>query len=532
MSKSIAALILSLAVVGLMLYWLTTNERTVSQPAAKTSPNPSDPPEANGKASSEVVLLCAASNQAVIESIRKTYETETGRKVSVQYGNSQSLLAQLEVSKRGDLYLPADDSFLQIAKEKQTIAEVVPIATMQVGLAVRKGNPKNIKTLSDLLRDDVRLVQATPEAAAVGKVTKSILEQSGQWEKINTATEAFRSTVTEVATDVQISAADVGIVYNAVLHSFPELEFVPLDEFETAVSQVSIGVAKSTENSAAALHFVRYVTAADRGLQNYREYGFTTGSGDSWAEVPELTIYAGSMLRPAIEDTIIEFEKREGVKVSRTYNGCGILVAQMKAGQIPDAYFACDLEFMSQVTDVFPEATEVSQNELVIVVPKGNPNKIASLRDLTKPGLRVGIGHEKQCAMGWITQNTFRESGLQQELMSNVTVQTPTGDMLVNQLRTGSLDAAVAYLSNAAGAAEYLDAVQIQGIPCSTAVQPWGVAKNSKFPHLADRLFERICSVESKEVFAAEGFRWQLGAKKTNKPKAANSAPAAATESN
>ena len=204
----------------------------------------------------------------------------------------------------------------------------------------------------------------------------------------------------------------------------------------------------------------------------------------------------------------------------------------MKAGQIPDAYFACDLEFMSQVTDVFPEATEVSQNELVIVVPKGNPNKIASLRDLTKPGLRVGIGHEKQCAMGWITQNTFRESGLQQELMSNVTVQTPTGDMLVNQLRTGSLDAAVAYLSNAAGAAEYLDAVQIQGIPCSTAVQPWGVAKNSKFPHLADRLFERICSVESKEVFAAEGFRWQLGAKKTNKSKAANSAPAAATESN
>jgi molybdenum ABC transporter molybdate-binding protein len=238
--------------------------------------------------------------------------------------------------------------------------------------------------------------------------------------------------------------------------------------------------------------------------------------GDVWADTPELTIYAGSMLRPAIEESIVAFEAREGVKVSRAYNGCGILVAQMKAGQIPDAYFACDKEFMSQVTDLFPEATEVSQNELVILVPKGNPQQISSLRDLTKPGLRVGVGHEKQCAMGWITQNTFRESGLQSELMSNVTVQTPTGDMLVNQLRTGSLDAAVAYLSNAAGAAEHLDAVAIEGIPCSTAVQPWSVARNSKYPMLADRLFQRICSAESQDVFTAEGFRWQLKPKRAN----------------
>ncbi len=50
--------------------------------------------------------------------------------------------------------------------------------------------------------------------------------------------------------------------------------------------------------------------------------------------------------------------------------------------------------------------------------------------------MRVGIGHEKQCAMGWLTQRTFRESGLQTEVMKNVVVQTPTGDMLVNQMRS------------------------------------------------------------------------------------------------
>jgi len=143
-------------------------------------------------------------------------------------------------------------------------------------------------------------------------------------------------------------------------------------------------------------------------------------------------------------------------------------------------------------------------------VHKGNPRNIASLRDLTKPGLRVGIGHEKQCAMGWITQKTFDESGLKTQLMQNVTVQTPTGDMLVNQLRTGSLDAAVAYLSNAAGAGDFLDAVQIQGIPCAVAVQPWAVSEETRYSQLAGRLFDQIRSAESQEIFAAEGFRWQL----------------------
>jgi molybdenum ABC transporter molybdate-binding protein len=491
----------SIFVVGMMLFLLANNERKPSSSQQTTN-------------SSEIVLLCAASNQAVIEQIRKQYEEETGRQVSIQFGNSQSLLAQLDISKRGDLYLPADASFLELAAAKKLVREIIPIASMPVGLAVKKGNPKNIHSLDDLTREDVRFVQADAEGAAVTKVAASVLKKSDRWEAIKAATQAFRATVTEVATDVKLSAADVGIVYKPVLATFPELEYVPIEELNQGVSQVSVGVVSFSEQPAAALHFARYIASKDRGLKIYEESGFTVGSGDEWADVPELTIYAGSMLRPAIEETIVAFEQREGVRVSRSYNGCGILVAQMKAGQIPDAYFACDKEFMNQMADVFPDPVEVSKNELVILVPKGNPQQISSLRDLTKPGLRVGVGHENQCAMGWITQNTFRESGLQTELMANVTVQTPSGDMLVNQMRTGSLDAAVAYLSNAAGAAEFLDAVAIEGIPCSTAVQPWGIARNSKFPLLADRLFQQICSVESQETFVAEGFQWQLKPRK------------------
>ena len=506
MFKTLVFVVGSLALIGTLIWSLGSGEgRNVK--LGRVADNRL---EDGGEAPSELHVYCAASNQAVLEPICKAYEELTGIRIDVEYGPSQTLLARLELTGKGDLYLPADDSFLETAKEKGLVQEVLKIAKMQAGLAVKKGNPKNLTTLEQLTSGDIRLVQANPEAAAVAKLTRQILLESDLWQSLADATTAFRGTVTEVAADVQVGAADAGIVYDVVLHSYDELEFVPLQALEKATSQLSLGVLASSEAPTAALHFARFVTARDRGLKTYEEHGFQVIDGDVWEDSPELSIFAGSMLRPAIEDTIVAFEKREGVKVSRVYNGCGILVAQMKGGMLPDAYFACDLEFMSQVMDIFPEPVNVSQNELVILVPKGNPQNIASLKDLTKNGLRVGIGHEKQCAMGWITQNVFRETGMQQELMSNVTVQTPTGDMLVNQLRTGSLDAAVVYLSNAAGSADVLDAVQIQGIPCSTATQPWAVARESKFPNLAARLFAQICSTESQEIFAAEGFRWQM----------------------
>jgi len=347
-----------------------------------------------------------------------------------------------------------------------------------------------------------------PEATAIGKLTRDALSASGRWDKLHAQTTVYKTTVNEVANDVKVGAVDAGIVFDAVLHDYQTLEAVAIPELADVRAHIAVAVLNASKQPQEANQLARFLAARDKGLTRYREFGFQPVEGDVWMERPELTLYAGSMLRPAIEKTITDFEQREGVRVTRVYNGCGILVAQMKAGEVPDAYFACDLEFMNQVRPLFPTSEDVSQNELVILVKKGNPLGVKSLADLTKPDLRVGIGHEKQCAMGWLTQRTFDESGLKTELMKNVVVQTPTGDMLVNQMRSGSLDAAVAYISNAAGAADFLDAIRIQGIPCSVATQPFGVAKDSANKRLAQRLLETIRAEPSQQRFTSEGFRW------------------------
>ena len=460
------------------------------------------------EATQPVVLFCAASNRSVMEAILADYKTETGREVVVQYGPSQALLASLAVSGAADLFLPADDSYLDKARDQGLVEAVFPLAEMAAVVAVRRGNPLAIETLDDLCTESLRLSMANPDAAAIGMVTRRLLTASGEWNRLAAAVDAFTTTVGEVATAVKIGAADAGIVYDAVLYDYPDLEGVAISSLDGLRSQVAMGVVSTTTRPQAAFHLARYIAAADRGLLQYAEHDFTPLGGDVWDEHPELTLYAGSMLRPAIEETVVAFEAREGVTVTRVYNGCGILVAQMEAGRLPDAYFACDVEFMNQVADQFPNAADISENELVILVPKGNPAGIAGLGDLSQEGLRVGIGHEKQCAMGWLTQQTLSEGGVREEVMENVVVQTPTGDMLVNQLRSGSLDAAVAYLSNAAGAADVLDAVRIVDLPCAIASQPYGVAEGSPRRRLAERLGEQFRSQQSRDIFQAEGFRW------------------------
>lgn len=492
----------TLLLLGLLIVSLV--ERPARPVASESGANSAEPP---------LMIYCAASNRGVMEAVRADYEQEFGIPVQVQYGASQTLLASLEVSKSGDLYLPADDSFLTAARERDLIDDEFALADMKAVVAVPKGNPKQIAKLDDLLRDEIRVAQGSPEATAIGKVTKAALRATGKWKTLEQRTTVFKTTVNEVANDVKIGAVDTGIVYAPVLHDYDTLEGISVPELASIQSQVAVALLKSSARPRAAVHFARYLSARDKGLVRYREFGFEPVEGDPWSEQPELTLYAGSMLRPAIEETIAEFERREGAKVTRVYNGCGILVAQMKAGEVPDAYFACDAEFMKQVKDIFPSSEAVSQNELVILVQKGNPHGIKSLKDLSAPGLRVGIGHEKQCAMGWITQRTFAESGLWTELMKNVVVQTPTGDMLVNQMRSGSLDATVAYLSNATGAAEFLDAIRIQGIPCSVATQPYAVAKDSDHRRLGQRLLHAIRTESSKEKFTSEGFRWLEGEK-------------------
>lgn len=474
-----------------------------------------------GSSSSEqvddtLVMFCAAGMKQPVTAIAEQYEKETGIKVQLQFAGSGTLLSSLEVAP-GDIYLAADSSYTDLAKEKGYVAETMLVAYMRAGFGVPKGNPKRLSQLTDVKREDLRIGIGNPDAASIGKFTRTVLGEEGLWDGFEP--EVQFPTVNELANAIKLGTVDAAILWDAVAHQYPEIDFVNLPEFDRRKKDITVGVLTKSNQPTAALKFCRYLTARDKGLPIFAENGYEIIAGDAWAEHPEIQLFSGAMLRPAIEETIAKFEEREGVTITPIFNGCGILVAQMKAGETPDAYFSCDVKFLDMVQDRFGESTVVTANEMVILAEKGNPKGIKMLDDLAKPGMRLGLSHPEKSALGFLTKYLLDQEDLYEKIVEsgNLKLDSPTGDFLVNQLKAGSLDAVIVYRSNAmavSSTGEDFDIIDIDR-PNAIATQPFAVAKESRYPRLLTRFLEACVSETGKEQFLRYGFRWELKTSET-----------------
>ena len=456
----------------------------------------------------ELVVYCAAGLKPPVEETARRYEREFGVPVRLQYASSGALLNQIEVDPRGDLYIPAaDDPFLRIGREKGMIAEIIPLAQFRLVIATRPGNPKNIRRLGDLLRDDVGFAIAN-EQAAVGKLTKSLLTRSGHWETIKGRAKVFKPTVTEVALDVKVGVGvDAGFVWDSTTKQFG-LDLVMVPELGDGTSNISACVLANCTEPSAALRFARYLAAPERGQQAFAKHHYQPRQGDPWVVTPSIRLFSGGVNREAIKNTLASFEQREGCRITSVYHGCGTLVGMMKTGQRPDAYFACDVSYIREVNDLFLDATDISKTDMVILVRKGNPKNIARLEDLAMPGLEVGLADERLSALGALSRRLLVELGLYEAVLTNRRATTPTADLLVTQLIGGDpLDAVVVYEANCSYVGDQAEIVRIDH-PLASAVQPFAIATQTKYPQLTARLLDALTTPASRRRFKSVGFRW------------------------
>ena len=465
----------------------------------------------------QLLLYCAAGLRYPLEPIVEQYRKECGVEVRVQYGGSQSLLSQLEVSHAGDLFLAADDSYLAVAQDKGLVAETIPLAIMRPVLVIGP-NTKEIPTsIAQLLELRWRIACGNPGAAAIGSLTRSCLEATGQWDEYErqvTDSGVFKATVNDVANDVKLGSVDAGIVWDATAAQYPELRVVNVPELADARAKVEIGILASAKNATAALRFARFVAACDRGLKQFASSHYEVVDGDIWEDVPRITFFAGSVNRRALEQTLEAFREREGIDLTTVYNGCGILTGQMRiaaageGGGFPDTYMACDVYYLDTVKDWFQEAVNVSDTDIVIAVQKGNPKEILTLQDLARPGIRVAVGQPDQCTIGALTRRLLEHEGLyEQVLNSNVVTQTATSALLVPTVTSKSADAALAYRTDTLAEQDKVDVITVDS-DLSKAIQPYSIAKSSRHKELGRRLYRAIA--KSRDAFESAGFHWRL----------------------
>jgi molybdenum ABC transporter molybdate-binding protein len=459
----------------------------------------------------KLVVFCAAGIRPPIEDILNDYRREYGVHLQTTYAGSGDLLSKLRLTE-ADVYVAADRDYALSARRAGLVREIMPLAFQKLVIAVKRGNPLKIATLQDLTRDDVRVSLANPEVTAIGKIVQDKLAGDPIWEAVWEKRTVEKSTVNDVANDVKTGAVDAGIVWDTTAAPIPDIEAIDAPELDELESDICIGVVAQSARPSRALHFARYASARDKGLLHFGKRGYRVARGDKWAEKPVLNLSSGALNRPAIERTIEEFKRREGLEITTSFEGCGKLVAKMKAGDRPDVYFACERSFMDMVRgrdalDLFLEPHDVSRTPAVIIAAKGNPKRIEKLEDLTREGLRIALCDPEFSALGALTDKLLEKRGILEQVRRNVHSRSETADICLQAVVVGGLDAAIVYRANTIQQRQKLEVIAIDD-PLAYAVQPIALARNSDYPNLAARLMEAILSAQSREEFEQNGFEW------------------------
>jgi len=94
--------------------------------------------------------MCGSSNSLPMREIADLYEQKTGIKAHLLCGSGGALLSQIELTKRGDIYLPGSPDYIIKAKNKQLIFpnSVQQVCYLIPAIITPKGNLKGIKNSS------------------------------------------------------------------------------------------------------------------------------------------------------------------------------------------------------------------------------------------------------------------------------------------------------------------------------------------------------------------------------------------------
>jgi molybdate transport system substrate-binding protein len=223
-----------------------------------------------------------------------------------------------------------------------------------------------------------------------------------------------------------------------------------------------------------------------------------------------LLVHAGAGIRPALDELGALFEKKTGTRVDYNYKGSACLLPDVCVSQKGDIYMPGELYFMQQAVDrklVHPDYKIVATMTTVLIVQAGNPKSIKGLGDLTKPGIRLGLGDPQAVAIGRAARECLVKAGVWQQAQRNLVMSGQNVSELGNAVKLKQLDAAIVWDATAAmyGPKEIVTMViPAEHTVCSPV--PAAALKFTKNPREAQAYLDFLASAEATRVFVKHGF--------------------------
>lgn len=237
-----------------------------------------EPVNGPSPADAERVLLvpCGAGLQPAMDEIGEVYFHRTGTRVDFSYAGAGMLLASLNSTRRGDLYIPGESFYVDLARERGFIAEEKPVCYFLPVIAVQKGNPKQIRSLQDLTRPGLRIAIGDPEALAVGPVTQRILSRAGVRDAVQRNVTMQAGCIPELANAISMRTVDAGIVWDAVAAQHAKnADAVPIEARYNEVAQVLVTTLTCSKRPEEARRLMDFI-ASEEAAAIFHKHGFNT----------------------------------------------------------------------------------------------------------------------------------------------------------------------------------------------------------------------------------------------------------------
>jgi molybdate transport system substrate-binding protein len=231
-----------------------------------------------------------------------------------------------------------------------------------------------------------------------------------------------------------------------------------------------------------------------------------------------LTVFAAASLTGAFQEIGKNYEtSNPGVKVNFNFAGSQILRTQIEQGALADVFASADHMNMDLlVTENLVAGNtykDFVSNQLVVILPPGNPANVQALGDLARPNLKlvladssVPAGNYARQVLSNISKDPMYGVDFISKVLKNVVSNETDVKQVVTKVELGEADAGIAYTSDAI-ATPSLATISIPDKFNVIASYPIAILTSAPEPNLAAAFVAYVISPAGQTILGKWGFK-------------------------
>ncbi|MCY6958719.1 molybdate ABC transporter substrate-binding protein [Clostridium brassicae] len=237
----------------------------------QVSNNKEEKPKQENKS---LLVYCGAALRKPMDELGNKFQQKYGVEIKYTYGACQQNLSQIQVSKKGDVYIPGSLNYYEVVKEKKLSDYKKDVAYHVPVIAVPKENPKNIKQLEDLGKEGVKVILGN-ESTAVGKISKKVLGKNKLYDKVKKNVVVTTATANEIVVDLKMKKGDASVIWEENAFNAKDIKAIQIPKAKSAISTIPACVLNSSQDKELSKKFVDFVVSSE-GKDIFKKYGLKT----------------------------------------------------------------------------------------------------------------------------------------------------------------------------------------------------------------------------------------------------------------